>query len=329
MLRTIGMPNDYTGSAFVRSAIAKALAQREKVDPVALAASRWGRDSDVVGVLKAGVSGGSSSAGNWGHELSDAVTARTEFLDLVRPLTVLGKLENLRQVAANVPYVATATGSTAYWTGQGKAVKVSPLAFSRATMAPLKIGALVVLTNTLLSDSKPESEQLVKRDLVAAVATLSDVTLLDPTNAGISGSTPAAITHGAPTITSSGDVAEDLAAAVDAFAGNFATAAWVMAPRAAAQIVFASGGRGIGADLGMRGGTLLGLPAIVSAARPSIPAAARLRSLMLRTSSWSTKAQRSPSARSLWSKWTTTRPATRLPRPRRVRTWSALFAEDA
>ena len=52
MLRTIGMPNDYTGSAFVRSAIAKALAQREKVDPVALAASRWGRDSDVVGVSR-------------------------------------------------------------------------------------------------------------------------------------------------------------------------------------------------------------------------------------------------------------------------------------
>ena len=164
--------------------------------------------------------------------------------------------------------VATATGSTAYWTGQGKAVKVSPLAFSRATMARLKIGALVVLTNTLLSDSKPESEQLVKRDLVAAVATLSDVTLLDPTNAGISGSTPAAITHGATTITGTGDVAEDLAAAVDAFAGNFATAAWVMAPRAGGADCFASGGRGIGADLGMRGGTLLGLPAIVSGSSP-------------------------------------------------------------
>jgi hypothetical protein len=80
--------------------------------------------------------------------------------------------------------------------------------------------------------------------------------------------TPASVTNGAASVASSGNVADDLAAAVEAFNGDLTAAAWVMHPRAAVDIVLRTGGLGLGSDMGVRGGTLLGLPALVSQAVP-------------------------------------------------------------
>jgi len=252
------------GSAFVRCAIAMALGRRENVEAAAIAAKRWGADSQVVRILRSGVAAGSS--GGWGAPLTDASIAQTEFADLVRPLTVLGKLQGLRVVPPNVPFVATTTGAVAHWTGQGKAAKVSAMAFARSRMAPLKITAMVVIDNELLANSKPEAEALIRRDLVAAVVMLSDETFLNASNAGSAGSMPAAVTYGASSVASSGNLADDLEAAVDRFHGDFTTAAWVMSPRVAAAIALATDAHGFGGDIGLRGGALLGLPAYVSAA---------------------------------------------------------------
>ena len=72
------------------------------------------------------------------------------------------------------------------------------------------------------------------------------------------------MTYGAPSVASTGDLADDCEEAIGKFAGSLATASWVMHPRLAAAIGIRAGGRGVGADVGARGGVMAGLPVIVS-----------------------------------------------------------------
>jgi hypothetical protein len=122
----------------------------------------------------------------------------------------------------------------------------------------------MVFPNELLADSSAEAERLVLSDMGKAEVELSDVSFIEPASAGVAGQMPAAVTHGAPTIASTGDVADDLEAAIGAFGGDLSTASWVLHPRLAVQMGLRAGGRGVAADLGARGGLLAGLPAITS-----------------------------------------------------------------
>lgn len=263
------------GITFVRHAIARALAVKSNgdIDAADYAAKRWGARSEAVRVIKsgmlvkAGVPGGEAT-GDWGG-LTDTEGAAREFIDAAAPLTILGKLAGLRRVPINAPYVAAAGTATAFWTGESKAIRVSPAAFNRSTMRALKVAGILVCSAETLDSPSPEAEAMVRRDLLRAIAVASDTALVDPTNAGSAGVMPAAITYGATTVASSGNLSDDLAQAIDAFEGDLSTAAWIMSPRMASRIVFTTGGLGLGAGLGLRGGELLGLPAIVSASSPS------------------------------------------------------------
>lgn len=248
------------GLTFTRAAVATALAPATDAEKHRFAAARWGSESRVADFLRKSAVGGTNATNT--PELTDP--AVVEFIEVVQPLTILGKLRGLRRVPPNSPFVAQIGVATAYWTAQGKATPVSKSAFDRTTMASLKIAALCVFDKALLESADPRAENLIRHDLTQAVAGLSDQTFIDAGNSGISGQMPAAITYGAPTLTSSGSLAEDLAAAIEAFQGDIQSAAWVMHPRLAVQIGLLAGGRGVAADLGARGGSLAGLPAIVS-----------------------------------------------------------------
>ena len=246
---------------FVRLAMTKL--QRHGGSAIDYAAKRWGRESDVVYAVKASIAGAGTSAGSWGAELSAGNAAAAVFLGYVRPQTIVGKLEALRRVPKDVPALAGG-GAVAYWTAQGKATPVSAAVFSRDSLPALKVSALIVITDELLDDSAPDAEAVIGRDLAAAAIEVEDLAFIDRANAGIAGKMPASVTHSAPTVASVGDLAEDLAAAIDAFQGDLNSAAWVLHPALAVQIALQGGGVGLAAKIGARGGELLGLPAIVS-----------------------------------------------------------------
>lgn len=259
------------GTDFARLVIAKAAAAAQGAQlselrqaEVAFAAQRWGARSATVEMLRAAVPG--ASAGGWGGELTDdAATAATEFFELARQGTILAKLEGLRRVPRRVPYVAVASGATAFWRGgSGKPTPVSKMALDRDELDALGMGCLVVLPAELVKDASPEAEALIRGDLLRAVTELLDSTFIDPTNAGVAGATPRSVTYGAPSVASTGDLADDCEQAIGKLAGSLATASWVMHPRLAAAIGIGAGGRGVGADVGARGGVMAGLPVIVS-----------------------------------------------------------------
>jgi len=96
-----------------------------------------------------------------------------------------------------------------------------------------------------------------------------DQAFLDPTNAG-SATAPAAVTHGAPTITASSDAAADLKALVAAFAGDMSSAYLVTDPDTATGLAMVRGANGsfLFPDAGPRGGSVLGIPLLVSRFSP-------------------------------------------------------------
>lgn len=232
----------------------------------------FGNEAQIVESLKAVVD--ASGTTDWGL----ATPASVDFAEFIRPLTIIGKLTNLRRVPARVRSITAVAGSTAYWAGEKNPRPIAKMDLAGETIEPLSIIAMNVATQELLRSSSPAAEGILSRDLAAAMVQAMDAAFIDPANAGIDAVKPASITNGVTAIHSSGtsltDIDSDLALLVQALsdAGSDLTAAtWVLRPRTALYLARLRGTGGALAypQLTVRGGTLLGLPAVVSAASPS------------------------------------------------------------
>ncbi len=253
------------GQTFARTTIAKAATSDARA-ALAFAATRWGSQSGPALELKAAIAGGATDDADYVGLVGTANEAASEFLDMVSQLDLIGRL-GLRRVPPGVPVVAGSSGATAYWVGQSKAVPVSRQAFERISMYSKRLAALVVVSNELLQSADPRAEALFLRDLIRAAVALSDSSFIDPAGTA-SATTPASITAGVTPISSTGDLADDVEAAIEAFTGNLLTASWVCHPRTAAQAGIRAGTGGAGADLGAKGGTLAGLSVTTSEGVP-------------------------------------------------------------
>lgn len=259
------------GSGIVRALIANVLAQKNAegaVGALRIAEQRWGKGSEVAVITRAAVAGGSTASGAWGAEL-EAQSAVAEFLEIVTPMTIVGRMANLRRVPVGVPVVRQTGAATGYWVAQGKATPVSSMAFDRTKLeAKMRVGAIVVVSNDLLE--APGGDTVLIGDLALAVATATDLAFIDHLNAGVAGEKPAGIAYGATQIPASGSDAAafkvDVANALEAFTGSLMNAVWVMHPRAAAAIGLLMGAAGVACNLGARGGELAGLPVLTSEA---------------------------------------------------------------
>lgn len=251
------------GLDLVRVGIARALAKHTNTHPRLIASQRWGAKSVAFDyVMKAAVGGNDSDSAP--ELLASAGAVAAEFLAAVAPLTILGKLQGLRRVPVNAPFVATSAGAIAYWVRQNRAAPVSKGAFYRDHIESRKLAALVVFANALLENTSPAAEAMIRADLLRACAFSSDLTFIDESNGGSADEKPASVTYGAASVAATGDLADDLDALVGAFGGSLETASFVMHPRLAVQIALKAGSGGLGCDLGAKGGTLAGLPTITS-----------------------------------------------------------------
>lgn len=260
----------FRGSTFVRTTSAMVRTKGIR-NALTAAEHEWGHGSPVVGLLKATIAAGDTIESPWAGALAEGRAAQLEFLEVVRPMTILGKLANLRRVPFLTPVAAQSAGAVAYWIGEGKVKALTKAAFDRRRLAPTKIAGLVIVTQELLRFGE-EAELTLRDDLAGAIALASDAAFIDPSNTGAANQRPASVTSDAVTIASSGNdaaaIRADVEAAIDAFDGNLLTAAWIMHPRTAVAIGLRVGTGGMANDLGARGGMLAGLPAITSEAVP-------------------------------------------------------------
>lgn len=245
------------GRTFVRGFILSH--NRNFEDHASIAAARWG----VAAAERIAKAASAITLNDAGSE-----EAR-EFLDLVAEQSVVGKL-GLRRIPFNVRLLRMTAGATGYWVGQAAPKPVSKPAMQGDTLVPLKAASIILVTKEALTLAGPLLESGLQRDLERAVALTIDQAFLDPGNAGIANETPAAATYGANSIAATGDMRADLARLIAAFNGDFASAAFVIDPTTAVKIALITSADGsfLFPDAGPRGGTVLGLPLIVSRASP-------------------------------------------------------------
>lgn len=263
--------SQYRGSTFVRSVIALAEAPGVR-NALTVAQRRWGATSQVVTLMKAAVAAGSLHDDLWAGSLAESRGAQLEFLEVVRPLTIVGRLANLRRVPIMAPVVTNSSGAIAYWVGEGKAKPITAASFNRSRLDARKVVGLTVISDEL-ERYGVNAEITIRDDLAGAIAQASDAAFIDPANTGdMLDQRPPSVTADAPEIPSSGSdaaaIRADVEAAIAVFTGNLTTAAWVMHPRTGVAIGMRLSAAGIANDLGALGGTLAGLPVLTSEGVP-------------------------------------------------------------
>lgn len=211
--------NTPPGTAFVRLACAKVICYKNGWNPVDYA-KRWDDSTPEVALaLKAAVNVGTATDAVWAGPLVHP-NISTDFLELLRAATILGKIPGLRVVPFNTLIPSQTAGGSYAWVGEGAAKPVTSLAFASVTLTWAKAAGIIAITEELARLSSPSAEALVRNDMVAGIARFLDQQFTDPTIAAVAGVHPASITNGAPTAAATGNPLADMMAMINYFAVN-------------------------------------------------------------------------------------------------------------
>jgi HK97 family phage major capsid protein len=166
---------------------------------------RWMDSAPEVHLaLKSAINGLDSTTAGAASEWAYAQNIASEFVEYLRPLTLLGKIQGWRNVPFNVRVGAMDAGATGYWVGQGLAVPVSKPTSTSISLGITKVGGLAVITKELAMLSTPSAENMVRNDLAKALAQKADTSLIDPNSGGVTNVTPQSLTYGATARQASG-----------------------------------------------------------------------------------------------------------------------------
>ncbi len=276
------------GIAFARYAMCLGHAKGNVVQALEIAKHRYPGMDNLHRFIKAAVMGGTVGDSTWAGNLVDAQTFLGDFVDFLRPLTVVGKfgtggIPSLRRVPFNVMIKGQTSGGHGYWVGEAQAKPLTAYDFSSTTLLWNKVAAIAVISDELARFSNPSAEALVRDALAASLVARIDQDFLDPDIAAVASVHPGAITNGivalAPTGTNLAAVITDLQTIFAAFitANNIPTnGVWIMTNTTALALSLMTGTGGDPAfpNITMTGGTLKGLPVIASqyALMPGSPA---------------------------------------------------------
>jgi len=223
---------------------------------------------------KAAVAVGTTSDATWAGPLV-VTQPLNDFLQLLRPRTLLGRIPGLKQVPFNISIPSQTTGGTYGWVGQNKPKPVTKADYLAVTLAFNKVAGIIVMSEELVTLSTPSAENLVREEMLAGMSAFLDQQFCDPAVAVSAGINPASITNGAATIASSGVTGAaaktDLSSRVAVFvAANIpvSESVWLMNEANAFGIGLSVNGLGQPLFPGFAGdttgGRLMGIPVIVS-----------------------------------------------------------------
>lgn len=260
---------------FLRSLV---VARGDPIDAAAYAEgnAHWLQHSAIVNAVRAPVAAVDSM-----HAASLMAPIGSDFAEYVRPLSIIGRLTAARRVPFDTRLFGQTGGAVASFVGATAPKPVTSMTFAagEATLERRKVAALSVVTEELARSNNILAERTLLNDLARATAEALDRAFIDPSNVGSTGDspTPASITSSATVVESTGktlaQIDADLAVMVQTLltaGSNLTSAVWVVHPRTA---VYLSMLRGTGGALAFpsitaAGGTLVGLPAIVSGNTP-------------------------------------------------------------
>ncbi|MGI8895368.1 MAG: phage major capsid protein [Casimicrobiaceae bacterium] len=209
--------------------------------------------------------------------MADYGALASVFLSALRPLTIIGRLTGLVRAPFDERVTIQLDTAAGAWVGESLPTPVLELAFGEVTLERFKVQSLCVVSDELVRSLSAAAEAFVHNALLRANVRTIDEAFIDPTNGGISGAKPKAITNGATGFISSGNTiaaitadAKDLARQLVDLGSDLANAVWIVHPRTASFLATLPGSGGAPAFPGvsMRGGSWFGLPVISSGSVP-------------------------------------------------------------
>jgi HK97 family phage major capsid protein len=224
-------------------------------------------------LVKAAIDIGTTTDSDFAAPLVNYSVLANEFIEFLRPQTVIGRIPNLRNVPFNTRVPRQTGGATAQWVGEGKPKPVGQQAFDFVSLGYTKLAIISAITQELARFSQPNAETLVRDDLAKAVVQQMDADFLEPTNAGTANVKPASITYGITPIASSGSNEAAIRADVKAMVAAFVAAnvdptgaVWLMPTSVALSLSLVVNALGQPAfpQITMNGGTFFGLPVVTA-----------------------------------------------------------------
>lgn len=263
------------GVRFARYAQAMIRAQGNISDALQIVQNEkaWVETKDeIIRFIKAAVPAGDTTTSGWASQLAYQNNLASEFVEYLRPMTILGKL-SLRRVPFNIRVGEQNGTGTGNWVGQGVPIPVSKQGFTSQTLGIAKAACITPVDEELARLSSPSAELLVRDDLAKVISTFLDVQFVDPNVSASANVSPASITNGVTPTDATGTTAAtlrtDTTTLMKTMADNnldVSKCAWIMTPSQAMDIeaMLNSLGLPLYPETNASGGTFRGLPVITS-----------------------------------------------------------------
>lgn len=261
------------GNPMQAERIAEQFKDTPEVGSAIKAFSYLGASSGDDIAMKTAVAAGSTSDSVWAGPLVQYNDMVGEFIELLRPQTILGKLDQLRRVPFNIRLPRQTSGVTSQFVGEGSPAPVQKPGFDNVTLPWAKASTIIVITAELARMSNPAAEGLVRQDLLDGCAQYLDKRLIDPAYPGVANVSPASLTNGVTPRQASGRTLAAIDADVGYLMAQFAnnemglmTGVWVMSAALAIKLSMMRTNQDTPAfpELSLKGGVFYGLPVIVS-----------------------------------------------------------------
>lgn len=234
------------------------------IEGLKLAAEERKQLQQSAALVKSAV-GALTLGGNGGLQITEVGQS---FLDALQPTSIVSRFTAAQRVPMQQRLVDFGQPATAVSNlGEGMPIAVTRSTLTATYLHRCKTCALTVVSRDVLRLSKAGTEDTITAGLAASVGAAEDVAFLSPAVVG-------SILNGAQSIASSGatvaDVDKDLKSAIAALIGarsTLANALWIIGSNVATtlSLMRTSSGELAYEDVTIRGGTLAGLPVLVSA----------------------------------------------------------------
>lgn len=262
------------GIEFARFVKCLSVTRGNRLEALEVAKNVYHDNKRLHHVIKAAINAGTTTDPKWAGALVEYTTIASDFIDFLRPQTIIGKFGNggipsLRRVPFNIRVNRQTSGGSGYWVGQGKAKPLTKFAFDQITLGFAKVANIAVLTDELVRFSNPSADMLVRNELAAALIERLDIDFIDPKKNEVEGISPASITNGSQDFVSTKNPEQDYMNLINYFIDNnmtLNTAVWIMSAKTAMQLSLIRNplGAKLYPDMNMTGGMWQGLPVIVS-----------------------------------------------------------------
>lgn len=261
------------GTAFTRFAMALAASKGNLTVAERIAETKWKDTPEVAMVLKTATQEGTTSDSTWAGPLVQYNDMASEFIELLRAETILGRLGGLRRVPFNIRVARQTAGTTGTFTGEGLPTPVKELSMDTVTLQWAKCSTICVVSAELARFSDPSAEAVVRSDLIEGISEYLDKRLIDPAYPGVTGVSPASLTNGVTPTQASGTTVAALDANWRTVMASFATTnqkmqrlVVVMSPSQAIRFAMMRTNQDVALfpRMSMNGGEMYGLPVITS-----------------------------------------------------------------